>query len=130
MNKVYIAYDNNNTILILHFCNWNYHETELQNDKDSIEIFEKALTSEDISNWFSEGNPLVLHYLAPRSLGRLPLAHPLRSACIRLMLSKWFDRVILAAICANALFLAADNPLVTSYTTVSQGQDASSPVWN
>ena len=94
--------------------------TELQHDKDSIEIFEKALTSEDISNWFSEGNPLVLHYLAPRSLGRFALSHPLRDTCVRLMLSQWFDRVILVSICANALFLAADNPLVTSYTTVSQ----------
>jgi hypothetical protein len=93
--------------------------TELETDKDSLEIFEKALTSEDISNWFSEGNPLVLNYLSPLSLGRLSLQSPLRRGCIHLMLSRHFDWIILASICANALFLAADNPLVTSYTLVS-----------
>ena len=93
---------------------------ELEHDKNSLEMYERALTAEDISNWFSEGNPLVLNYLTTRSLGYLTLQSPLRKTCTSLMLSPWFDRAILICICANALFLAADNPLVTSYVMVSE----------
>ena len=96
-----------------------YCDAELENDRDGIQKYEQALTPEDISTWFSESNPLVLYYLTPLSLGFMNLYHPLRWFCVRIMLSIWFERVILASIIVNALFLAADNPLVDSHALVS-----------
>ena len=41
----------------------------------------------------------------------ITLENPIRIFCVDAMLHKWFDRTILIAIFANALTLAADNPL-------------------
>lgn len=41
----------------------------------------------------------------------ITLDNPIRKFCVHAMLNKWFDRIILLAICGNALTLAADNPL-------------------
>jgi hypothetical protein len=60
---------------------------------------------------FSDGDVRVWAYLDNYSLYLFSLDHSLRQFCVDVILNKWFDRFILFSIIANALFLAADNPL-------------------
>jgi hypothetical protein len=75
-------------------------------NEDEVEI-----SHETIGNWFNEGNNLVWNYLEETSLGIFPLDSVIRQYCVKALLHKWFDTIILLAILGNSLFLAANNPL-------------------
>lgn len=75
-------------------------------DEEQVQI-----SHETIGNMFSEGNNLVWNYLEETTLGLFPLDSGIRQFCVKAMLNKWFDRIVLLAILGNSLFLAADNPL-------------------
>ena len=78
----------------------------------------KEVSPDTISTWFYEGNRCVLPLLERKSLLIFSLDGCIRSACIELMLNRWFDRSILSAICANAVFLALDDPLSDNFDEV------------